>query len=90
MAGMAWNVYRRVSGKLELIAKTRHAEDAAALVSLSGDVVKCNGRIVYTDLKDGNAAHSYDVAAALMHANRERHHRAELLRMGYAVSEVTP
>ncbi len=82
---MSYAVYREPKG--ELLAVLRHAEDAAALVSVTGGVVVlhlpdglCPSAVLWTESApgepgDGEASESYDLAADKM---REREREFEL------------
>lgn len=75
-ASPKWKVYR--DGKY--IGCVKHAEDAAALVSLSGGMVKLgHGLVVWREgAEEFSAGESYDGAAQIMH-DRE----TEANRKGY-------
>lgn len=81
MDNKVFKVYRH--GSSRMTAATEHAEDAAALVGMSGGVVKAYGRIVFrqghevgNELDEVDAADSWDEAAAVMY-RRVRAHRDE-------------
>lgn len=58
-----WKVHR--DG--EMVGSLAHAEDAAALVSLAGGTVKCEGRVVWREGAEAfSAGESYDAAASVM------------------------
>lgn len=72
------NIYDTTEdGGRTLIAKARHAEDAAAIMVMgSGRVVTWDGRIVLDGRKHADyalAANSYDAASDLMVQRRARH-----------------
>jgi hypothetical protein len=74
---LVWKVYKGT----ELVASTKYAEEAAAVVSLSGDggTVKRDGRVVWREGKEQmSAGDSYDFATEVMH-NRVRDHNREYL-----------
>lgn len=62
----------------EYTAACRHAEDAAAIVSLFGRNAKVKWhhvRTIWTEGVDGVAADSYDLAAARMHERIDAIHK---------------
>jgi len=70
---LAYKVYR--GGKL--VAATRWAEEAAAILALgNGGLVKVDGRLVYRQGVDGDAGDSFDAAAGIM-LDRRREHELE-------------
>ena len=72
-AGLDFKVYR---GK-ELVATTRHAEDAASVAaSTSNAVIKYAGRIVWREGRESiSAGQSYDQAAETMWDRIQDHRR---------------
>lgn len=70
-----WKIYR--SGKY--VAACKHAEDAAALVSVSGGTVKLNHRLVVwmEGHETISAGESYDRAAEIMHDRAAAHARRQ-------------
>lgn len=80
MAGSpAWKVYR--DGKY--VASCKYREDAAALVSLSGGIVKHgHSLIVWREGGEAfSAGESYDRAAEIMEQRRYEHYRAAYERI---------
>ena len=72
---MDWKVFNP-NGKQ--VASCRYASDAAAIIACYGDgaTLRYNGRIVYKDGRDGNAADSFDAVAE--HAdNKAREHNRQ-------------
>lgn len=67
-----WKVYR--GG--EYIGCTKHAEDAAALVGMSGGTIKYgHGRIIWREGQEEiDASESYDGAARIMEARVQKIH----------------
>lgn len=51
-----------------LVARCKHAEDAAGILGLydNGATIRVRGRTVYTEGEDGRAAESYDEVASLV------------------------
>jgi hypothetical protein len=72
---LVWKVYDNG----ELIAATRNAEEAAAILSMTGTgTVKVDGKVVWKEGKEQQAAgDSYDFAASVMHARRQANHAAK-------------
>ena len=69
-----WKVYR--GGKM--VAATKHAEDAAAVVGMSGGQIKAHGRVVFTQPGDASgvdASDSWDSAAQVCHDRLQAHQR---------------
>jgi hypothetical protein len=75
---LIWKVYdyNAVNGKTELIAATRGAEEAAAILSMSGTgTVKVDGIVVWREGKEEQPAdRSFDFAAQVMHDRRRAYH----------------
>jgi len=63
-SALVWKVYK---GK-ELLASTKYAEEAAAVVALAGEggTIKREGAVMWREYKDGYAANSYDEVAQTM------------------------
>lgn len=81
MTALRFKVYRH--GSTKLAASCRHAEEAAAVVGMSGGVVKVDGRIVFrqgrevgNELDEVDASESWEGAARVME-ERARLHQFE-------------
>jgi hypothetical protein len=77
-ASPQWKVYRNK----EYIGCCKYAEDAAALVSLAGGVIKHGHSLtVWTEGHEAFAAgESYDGAATVMHTRVRQNHVAAIVR----------
>jgi len=77
-SALVWKVY---SGG-ELVASTKFAEDAAAVVGNTvRGAVRVDGRVVWRDGRDGHACESYDAAAAVMIERRQANTWARYARL---------
>ena len=85
-SALVWKVYR---GR-ELVASTRYAEEAAAIVALTGTgVVKRDGRTVWYEGREAQpAGESYDYATAVMHQRVRDHNREHWERYARAHPEL--
>ena len=81
-----FKVYR--AGKY--IAACKHAEDAAALVSLAGGVIKYGHSLLIWNegAEKISAGESYDGAANIMHARIRDAHTKSMLKLGWSEEKI--